>query len=161
MAKACYPGSFDPFTNGHLDVIKRIANLFDEVYIVISNNIKKHYLFHAEERKELILEVVKDFKNVKVVIDDGLVVNFCEKNHIDIIIRGLRNIQDYENEYSLFEFNKDINNKIETLVLFPNRNSRVVSSSAIKELVKYDCDIEKYIPLVIKDKVIKRIKEVL
>lgn len=161
MAKACYPGSFDPFTNGHLDVIKRIANLFDEVYIVVSNNIKKNYLFKAEERKELILEVVKDFKNVKVVIDDGLVVNFCEKNNIDIIIRGLRNIQDYENEYSLFEFNKDINSKIETLVLFPNRNSRVVSSSAIKELVKYNCNIEKYIPLVIKDKVIKRIKEVL
>lgn len=157
MSKACYPGSFDPFTNGHLDVVKRISHLFEEVYIVISNNISKNNFFTPNERLNLIQKILKDYPNVKVVTYSGLVVKFCQENKVDVIIRGLRNIHDYENEYTLFEFNKDLAPEIETLVLFPNRNSRIVSSSAIKELLTFKADISKYVPKLIEEAIKQKI----
>ncbi len=158
MTKVCYPGSFDPLSNGHLDIIERICKQFDDVTILIANNKQKHYLFSASERKEMIEEVLKDYKNVKVVIFDGLVVKFCKENNINLLVRGLRNIQDYENEFNLYQFNKDLEESIETILLFPSSKTQMVSSSAIKELISFNADISKYVPAVLKDKIISKFK---
>ena len=158
MTKAVYPGSFDPLSNGHLDIIKRAARLFDEVHLLISINVLKKTLFTPEERIEMAKLVTKDIPNVKVTSYDGLVVNYCRENNINIIIRGLRNYSDYENEFSLFQYNRDIDKSIETILLMPTTKNQVVSSSAIKELVTFDCDITKYVPACIKDIILERIK---
>ena len=159
MRKAVYPGSFDPISNGHLDLIKRASKLFDEVHILISHNISKKYAFTVEERIEMVSDSVKGLKNVIVTASDELVVKYCKENQINIIIRGLRNYSDYENEFSLFQYNRDIYPGIETVLLMPTTKNQVVSSSAIKELVLFDCDISKYVPACIKDRVINKYKK--
>ncbi len=158
MKKAVYPGSFDPVSNGHLDLIKRASKLFDEVHILISVNVLKKSIFSLEERMEMVKMVTKNIPNVIVDAYDGLVVNYCKEKNIDIIIRGLRNYSDYENEFSLFQYNRDINSSIETVLLMPTTKNQVVSSSAIKELVTFDCDISKYVPKEIKDIIVNKIK---
>lgn len=142
----CYPGSFDPISNGHLDIIKRLAKNFDEVIILISNNVNKKYSFTKEERKDMIKLATKELNNIKVVVYDGLVVNYCKENNIKLMARGLRNVSDYEAEFNLFQFNKDIDNDIETILLYPSSKNQFVSSSAIKELVIFGADISKYVP---------------
>ncbi len=146
MKKAVYPGSFDPVSNGHLDIIKRASLIFDEVHILVSNNIHKHTVFSVFERIELLRLSTSKFNNIKIVSDDDLVVNYCKNNDINIIIRGLRNFQDYEQEFSLFQFNRDIYPKIETLFFFPTTKNQVVSSSAVKELISFGVDISPYVP---------------
>ncbi len=159
MKKAVYPGTFDPVSNGHLDLIKRASRLFDEVHVLVSYNIFKKTIFTAEERIEMVKIVTKDLPNVKVLAYDGLVVNYCKENDIKIIVRGLRNYSDYENEFSLFQYNRDINNSVETVLLMPTTKNQVVSSSAIKELVTFGCDISKYVPKDIKDFIVNKIKK--
>lgn len=146
MKKAVYPGSFDPFSNGHLDIVKRASKMFDEIHILVSHNIAKKTNFTSEERVNLIKKCVSTFKNVVVKTYDGLVVNYCKENDISIIVRGLRNYNDYEAEFNLFQYNKDIAPKVETILLLPTTKNQFVSSSAIKELVQFDCDISKYVP---------------
>lgn len=158
MYKVCYPGSFDPLSNGHLDIISRASNLFDEVHILVSYNIRKKCTFSVEERVEMIKEVCKEFKNVKVCSSNELVVKYCKDNDIKAIIRGLRNYQDYENEFSLYQFNRDIDSSIETLLMFPSTRTQFVSSSAIKELVSFGVDITPYIPKVIINKIMEKLK---
>ena len=159
MKKAAYPGSFDPFTNGHLDVVKRIAKMFDEVHIVVSNNIMKKYSFDTKERVKMIKECVADYPNVIVEPYDGLVVQYCKENDIEIIVRGMRNYSDYEDEFSLFQYNRAIFPKIETILLMPTTKNLMVSSSAIKELVAFGVDISNYVPKQIKDRVVEKFKK--
>ena len=147
----CYPGSFDPISNGHLDIIARLSNIYDTVVILISNNTNKKYSFTKDERMEMIKIATKQYKNVVIDVWDGLVVDYCQKNNIKVMARGLRNISDYENEFNLFQFNKDLNNNIETLLLFPSSKNQFISSSAIKELVYFDANIPKYVPLELVD----------
>lgn len=158
--KACYPGSFDPISNGHLDIIKRASKQFDEVYVLVSYNIRKKSTFSVDERIEMIKEVCKDFKNVKVDSSNDLTVKYCKDHNIPIIIRGLRNYMDYENEFSLYQFNRDIDANIETLLMFPSTRTQFVSSSAIKELIAYNLDITPYVPKVISEKIIKKLKNI-
>ena len=158
MIKAVYPGSFDPLSNGHLDIILRASKMLDEVHIVVSSNIKKTSTFTVEERINMIKMVTKDIPNIHVTSYDGLVVNYCKENGINILIRGLRNYQDYENEFSLFQFNRDINPNIETILMLPSSKNQFVSSSAIKELVTFNCDISQYVPSEIKDIIINKYK---
>ena len=146
MKKAVYPGSFDSITIGHLDIIKRSSKIFDEVHVLISNNIGKKSTFSTEERLEMIKTVTKQYPNVVVAVDDGLVVNYCKANNVSVIIRGMRNYSDYEAEFSLFQFNRDLNPNVETILMMPTTKNQIVTSSSIKELVKFDADISKYVP---------------
>jgi len=158
MKKCVYPGSFDPISNGHLDIIKRAAKLFDEVHVVVSYNMFKKSAFSKDERIELIKLSTANLSNVIVTSYDGLVVNYCKENNINVIIRGMRNYSDYENEFQLFQYNKDINPTVETVILLPSSKNQFISSSAIKELVSYGLDISKYVPKPIVDKVIDKLK---
>ena len=156
--KCVYPGTFDPISNGHVDIIARAAKMFDEVHVVVGNNIFKKTTFTIEERLEMVKECVKDIPNVKVVSYDGIVVEYLKENHINVMIRGLRNYSDYENEFSLFQYNRDIYPAIETVLLMPKTRLQVVSSSAIKELLTFGCDISKYVPKCILNKIIDKFK---
>ena len=158
MKKAVYPGSFDPITIGHLDIIKRSSRIFDEVHILISNNIGKKNTFSTEERLEMIKLVTKQYPNVVVAVDDGLVVNYCKANNVSVIIRGMRNYSDYEAEFSLFQFNRDLNPNVETILMMPTTKNQIVTSSSIKELVKFDADISKYVPRELVSMIIDKIK---
>ena len=151
--KCVYPGTFDPISNGHVDIIARAAKMFDEVHVVVGNNIFKNTTFTIEERLEMVKECVKDIPNVIVVSYDGIVVEYLKENQINIMIRGLRNYSDYENEFSLFQYNRDIYPSIETVLLMPKTRLQVVSSSAIKELLTFGCDISKYVPKCILEKI--------
>ena len=159
MKKAIYPGSFDPISNGHLDLIRRASRLFDEVHVLISNNILKTSTFTVEERIEMVKECTKQLPNVVVQSSDGLVVNYCKENNISIIVRGMRNYSDYEAEFQLFQYNRDIYPNIETVLLMPTTKLQVVTSSAIKELVAFGVDITKYVPKQIEAKILEKLKK--
>ena len=159
MKKCVYPGSFDPISNGHLDLIKRASRLFDEVHVLISNNILKSSTFTIQERIEMIKECTKQLPNVIVTSSDGLVVNYCKENNINIIVRGMRNYSDYEAEFQLFQYNRDIYPNIETVLLMPTTKLQVVTSSAIKELVAFGVDISKYVPKQIEAKILEKLKK--
>lgn len=146
MIKALYAGTFDPLTNGHVDVIKRAASIVDELTILVADNNLKSHRFTVEERILMIKNITKQFKNVKIDQTDGLVVKYATDNNIQIMFRGLRNFQDYEYEYSLSKYNNNINPNVETVLLFPSTDTHFVSSSGIKELVYHGVDISKYIP---------------
>lgn len=146
MKKAVYPGTFDPLTIGHLDIIKRAARMVDELHVVVANNYKKIPTFTIEERIDMIKRVTTDVKNIVIVSSNDLVVRYAKANGIDLMVRGLRNIQDYENEYALYQFNRNINRSIETCILFPSSRNHFVSSSAIKELIVHHADISPYVP---------------
>ena len=154
--KAVYPGSFDPLSNGHLDVIKRASLIFDEVHVLISTNVHKNPTFSVLERIDMIKKVCSNLKNVKVVSTDMLTVTYAKENNINVIIRGLRNYTDYESEYQLAQFNKDIAPNIETLLMFPSTKNQFVSSSSIKELLMFNVDITKYVPEVIAEEIYKK-----
>ena len=159
MKKCVYPGSFDPISNGHLDLIRRASRLFDEVHVLISNNILKTSTFTIEERIEMVKECTKQLPNVIVTSSDGLVVNYCKENNINIIVRGMRNYSDYEAEFQLFQYNRDIYPNIETVLLMPTTKLQVVTSSAIKELVAFGVDITKYVPKQIEAKILEKLKK--
>ena len=157
--KACYPGSFDPISNGHLDIIKRASKLFDELHIVVSYNIEKKYSFSVEERINMLNKVCHDIPNIKITSYDGLVVSYCKENKIGVIVRGMRNYSDYEKEFSLFQYNKDIYPNCETILLMPTTKNQVVSSSAIKELIAFGCSIDKYVPKCLVDEITLKFKK--
>lgn len=155
--KAMYPGTFDPITIGHLDIIERASKMVDELHVVIATNVRKDITFSLNQRIDFVNRVTSHLSNIVVSHTDQLVVRYAEKNKIDLIIRGLRNIQDYENEYALYQFNKNLNKSIETTILFPSSRNHYVSSSSIKELIYHRADISTYIPKEILDEVTKGI----
>ncbi len=159
MRKACYPGSFDPISNGHYDIIKRASKQFDELHVLVSYNVNKKSTFTIQERVDMIAEACKNLPNVKVYSSSDLVVKYCEDNNIPTIIRGLRNYADYENEFQLYQFNRDINPNVETLLMFPSTRTQFVSSSSIKELIAFGVDISRYVPECIAKKITERLKK--
>ena len=159
MRKCVYPGSFDPISNGHVDLIRRASKLFDEVHVVVAINPQKKTAFTLNERIKMVNDCVKNIPNVVVKGYDGLVVQYCKENQIGVILRGMRNYSDYENEFALFQYNRDLYPGIETVLLMPTTKLQIVSSSAIKELVSFGCDISKYIPAEIKDRVLEKLSK--
>ena len=159
MKIAVYPGSFDPISNGHIDIIHRAANIFDKVYVLCSINPNKKYTFTNEERVYMLKEATKNIPNVIVEESDKLVLQFAKEKNADVIIRGMRNINDYQNEITLFQFNRSIDSSIDTFVLFPSTDNLFLSSSSIKELVKFGSDITPYVPSSLVNYIQVRIKE--
>ena len=159
MRKAIYPGSFDPISNGHLDIIKRASKLFDELHIVVSYNIKKESSFSVEERISMLKKVTEGISNIVITSYSGLVVSYCKENNINVIIRGMRNYSDFETEFSLFQYNKDIYPNVETILLMPEAKNQIISSSAIKELVAFGVSIEKYVPKCLVEEITKKFEQ--
>tara|TARA_B100000700_G_scaffold84282_1_gene94882 strand:- start:1742 stop:2233 length:492 start_codon:yes stop_codon:yes gene_type:complete len=144
---AIYPGSFDPITNGHLDIIDRSSKLFDKVIIGVSKTSKsKKYLFSDEERLNLIADNIKNLVNVEVVIFDGLLVEYAQKMNINIIIRGLRAFSDFELEFQMSLMNRKLNNNINTVFLMPHEKYTHVSSSIVKEVASLGGNVKDYVP---------------
>lgn len=156
---AIYPGSFDPISKGHLDIIKRSSLLFDELYVVVSVNVNKKYLFDYDTRVKMIEKAIpKEYSNIKVLYWPGLITTFAKNVNANVIVRGLRNLDDYQNEMTLFHFNHAIDSSIETILMFPTVDNLFISSSAIRELIKFNVDISPYIPKEITNDVYKCIK---
>ena len=158
MTKAMYPGSFDPITNGHLDIIKRASKIYDEVIVAIMENVAKRATFSAIERRSLIESCIKDMPNVRVIIGEGLTIKLAKKEGCSIIIRGIRAVADYEYELSLATTNMKLDNEIETVFLVARPEFSFMSSSIAKEIAHYDGDISGLIPEIIKDEVLDRLK---
>lgn len=146
IRKAIFAGSFDPITNGHLDIIYRASKIFDELQIGVLINPNKEGLFTLEERVELIESCTKDLSNIKVVIFQGLLVDYCKTNGIDTLVRGIRSEADVNYELQMAHMNKELNSDIETIFLPTNKKYSFVSSSLIKEVLVFGADVKNFVP---------------
>lgn len=146
MKIAVYPGSFDPITTGHLDIIERTSKIFDKVIVLVAINTNKKSTFSTDEKMDMIRKVTTHLSNVEVKSSSDLVSKFALEQNANVIIRGLRNFNDYQDEISLFQFNRSIAPDIDTFALFPSANNLFLSSSSIKELVLFGADIKNYVP---------------
>jgi pantetheine-phosphate adenylyltransferase len=144
--KAIYPGSFDPFTNGHMDILDRTLKIFSEVVILIAGTGRKATMFTPEERKSMIQEVIKNKPNVKVEMTSGLIMEYARENKITAVIRGLRTPTDFEYEYMMATMNKNIHPECETVFMMTSQGLYFISSTMIKELSAYGGDISHYVP---------------
>lgn len=145
MKKAIFPGSFDPVTLGHVDIIERSAKLFDEVIVVILHNSEKKSLFSLEERLRYLQHATSHIGNVRCTSDDGLTVAFAKKEGANAIIRGIRSIKDYEYEMDIASINHHMDPDIETIVLFADAKYSYVSSSMIREMIRYQQDVSAFV----------------
>lgn len=147
MKSAIYPGSFDPVTFGHLDVIKRAAEMFDELTVSVLNNTQKSPLFSVEERVNILKEATKDIPNVKVDSFSGLLIDYAEKKNIHIAVRGLRAITDFEYELQIAQTNRKLSNlKLDTIFLNTSLEYAYLSSSSVKEIASFNGDISQCVP---------------
>jgi pantetheine-phosphate adenylyltransferase len=147
--KVIYPGSFDPPTNGHLDLVKRSSGIFENLEVVIADNPRKQYTFSAEERFEMITTMVADFPNVQVTIWRGLIVDFAEKVGARIILRGVRALSDFDYEFELSMMNRALNTKIETILMPTDQKYFVLRSSSMKEVAVFGGDISEMVPPIV------------
>lgn len=143
---AIYPGSFDPVTYGHLDIIKRASLIFDNVIVGVANNTPKKVLFSIDERLEMIESVCKDFPNIRCVTFTGLVIRFAKKNNASVLIRGLRMISDFEYELQMALTNRRLDETMETVFLMPSEGYSFLSSSLIKEAAALEADMTSFVP---------------
>ncbi len=142
MKTALYPGSFDPITYGHIDIIKRASKMFDEVIVAVMCNSAKTPLFTLDERVKMLRESVKDLDNVVIESFDGLLINYCKEHNIHIVIRGLRAITDFEYELQIAQTNKELShNEVDTVFLTTSLTYSYLSSSVVKEIASYNGDI--------------------
>lgn len=157
MKKAIYPGSFDPVTNGHLEIIKRAATLFDQLVVLISVNPSKTSSFTAEERADLLRRVCYDIPNVRIDSCSGLIVDYFKENDCDIIVKGLRAMSDFENEFQMAHVNKHLCPRAETVFLCADSQSTYLSSSMVKQIATFGGDISPFVPETIKKDILDRL----
>src|SRR5690606_21739962 len=148
---AVCPGSFDPITNGHIDIIKRAAAIFDKVYVCVLNNSAKKSLFTKEEKLYLISESMKDYPNVIADSYNGLLVDYASKVNAQAIIRGLRAVSDFEYEMRITSMNRKLNENIETFFIMTKNEYSFLSSSIVKEVAKYNGNITNLVPPVVEE----------
>lgn len=158
MKRAIYPGSFDPITNGHIDIIHRASHLFDEIIIAVANNLNKEPLFDPLHRVKLIEENFNESPNIKVISFDGLIVELAEELNAVALIRGLRVASDFEYEFQMAQMNRHLNNDIETVYLMPNQKYFFTSSNLIKQVFKFTDREKQLIPKNVHNALVKHFK---
>ena len=158
MKTAVYPGSFDPITNGHLDIIERASNVFDKVIIAVLINVEKKGLFDYDERVKLIKKVTKHLSNVSVESYNGLLVNLMKEKEANVILKGLRAVSDFEYELQMALMNKKLDSNVETLFMMTNAEYSFLSSSSVKQVAKFGGCIKGLVPEEIILDIIEKIK---
>lgn len=159
MKTVICPGSFDPVTNGHLDIIDRSAALFDKVIVVVMKNpAKTNFCFTPEERAELIRRCTKDIPNVEVDIYEGLLAEYARQKGAVAVVKGLRAVSDFEYEFQQAQMNKKLNSELETVFINTRVENLYLSSSAVKQICELGGDISDFVPEIIRDDIVKRIK---
>ncbi|MBP9854387.1 MAG: pantetheine-phosphate adenylyltransferase [Candidatus Omnitrophica bacterium] len=153
--KALYPGSFDPVTFGHIDIIKRASRIFDQVVVGVAHNTQKQTLFSNTERIAMLKEVTKDIKNIEVVEFKGLVIDFARSININVLVRGLRMISDFEYELQMALTNRRLDEQLETVFLMPSEGYSFLSSTLIKEAASLGADMSSFVP----PSIVTRLKE--
>jgi len=153
---AIYPGTFDPITNGHLDLLQRATRIFDEVIVAISNNPKKQPMFQLDERIDLVQRVVQDMDNVSIEGFDELLVDYVNRKKARFIIRGLRAVSDFEYEFQLAAANRRLDDNIETIFLTPSEDNYFTSSSLVREISYYNGTVDSFVPDVVKEALFKK-----
>jgi pantetheine-phosphate adenylyltransferase len=146
LIRAAFPGSFDPPTFGHIDIIERSRSIFDEILVVIAENKRKQYLFSAEERLNMMSEMVKKWENVTVTLCDTLIVDLLKRQNIKIMIRGVRNVPDFSYESELSMMNKALSPGIETIFMMTRPEYLVMRSSSVRELAAFNGDLSALVP---------------
>lgn len=154
--KAIFAGSFDPITNGHLDIICRASKLFDELQIGVLNNPNKKGLFSFDERVKLIEKSTSHLNNIKVVTFDGLLINYCQENGIGALVRGVRSGADVDYELQMAHMNRELNPDIDTIILPSCTKYSFISSSLIKEVLLFDADIKNLVPKIVLEELKKK-----
>jgi pantetheine-phosphate adenylyltransferase len=152
---AVYPGSFDPVTYGHVDLIKRATGVFDKVIVAVAKNIQKDSLFSVDERLQMLKEVTKGIACIQIQSFDGLVIDFARQNNANVLIRGLRMVSDFEYEFQMALTNRRLAEDIETVFLMPSEGYSFLSSTLIKEAASLGADVSSFVP----EFVAKRLKE--
>src|SRR3989475_12472507 len=160
MRTVIYPGSFDPLTNGHLDVIQRAAKLFDQVIVAIAKNESKRPLFTLDERLDLVTQVIKGLPNVSPDAFDGLLVNYAERCAGQAIIRGLRAVSDFEFEFQLALMNRTLNERIETIFMMRKDTYTFLSSRIVKEIARLGGDVSAFVPAHVRTALISKLSDV-
>jgi pantetheine-phosphate adenylyltransferase len=143
---AIYPGTFDPITNGHLDIIKRACKMFDKIIVAVANNKSKNSMFNLEKRVEMVKIATQNMPKIEVKEFNSLLVNFAKKENAKIIIRGLRAVSDFEYELQMSYANQSLDNSIETIFLMPTLNNAFISSSIVRNILAYNGDISHLVP---------------
>ena len=156
--KAIYPGSFDPATYGHLDIIERGSRAFDKLVVGILNNQSKKNMFTLDERVEMLEHLLYDYDNIEIKVFDGLLVDFFIEEDADAILRGLRAVSDYEYELQMAQVNKQLHKEVETLFMVANTEYSYVSSSIVKEIVQFGGNISSFVPKYVEDKMKEKIR---
>ncbi len=156
--KAIYPGSFDPVTNGHMDIIERAAKVFDEVVVAVAVNLEKEPMFSAEERVELLQKACRHLANVRVDYFHGLTVSYARKEGADIVIKGLRAVSDFEIELQQALMNKRLDGSVETMFMMTSAEHLFLSSSMVKQLAEFRASITGLVPPVVEESLLAKIK---
>jgi len=152
MKKVIYPGTFDPVTNGHIDIVQRASDLFDQIIVTVAKNPTKTALFSVEERLEMLKEVLKDFQNVLVDSFDGLVVEHAKQVGAVGIIRGLRAVSDFEYEFQMALMNRKLDSEIATILLMPHARYTYLNSTIIRNLAQFHGNVSEFVPPIVENK---------
>ncbi len=158
MKRAIYPGSFDPVTNGHIDIIQRAAALFDEVIVAVSTNIHKKPLFLKEERKEMLKASCWHLPNVTIDELDGLLVRYAKEHNVNAIVRGLRALSDFEYEFEMALMNRRLESNVETVFLMTNAEYSYLSSSTVKEVASFGEPVTGLVPPIVEEYLLKKLR---
>lgn len=161
MKKAVYPGSFDPITKGHVDLIERASRMFDELTVLVSVSSQKQAVFSAEERISLIQKSLPHLKNIKVESHMGLTTDYMKRNEIQILVRGLRQVEDFEYERSMAQYNSSLHQAADTVLLYANPGLAFISSRGVKEVARHansESDLAKFVPQPVISALLKKMK---
>ncbi|MGM0444885.1 MAG: pantetheine-phosphate adenylyltransferase [Bacillota bacterium] len=156
LDRVVYPGSFDPVTNGHLNIIKRASNIFDEVIVAVFQNPNKEPIFSMKERVSLLKEVTSDFKKVKVDSFTGLTTNYVKSKKASAIVRGLRAVSDFEGEFQMASMNKELDSDIETIFLMTDSKYAFLSSSVVKEVAQFGGEMDNVVPKIVEKALLEK-----